>query len=125
MFKKVTLAAAIFFAMGMAPQAAHAQYLISQGADLDADFNSFESGLDRQSSEMSNLRMRERRNAAQVNLINQQANQDTENSAEQQFQNGQEQMINSGGAYNNQGFMWGGGFGGMGWASPWGQSSMY
>lgn len=91
-----------------------ATFLAMAGVDadpLDRDFDSFEGGLDKQGARMQRERDRSERSAARVNRTNQQANWDTERTVNQEFQRGQEQMVNSGGAYNTQGFVYGGGWG--------------
>ena len=93
------------------------QPVLAQGAEdaaIQNEFSNFSAGLDSQSQEMQSLRDNSASNAASTNLTNMQANEDTENAANQAFQNGQEQMLNSGGAYNSQGFVWGSPWGGMG-----------
>ncbi len=81
----------------------------------------FQSSLDSFSSSLDSLPSRQRReddysNASESHryLTNMQANQtDTQATAQQSFQNTQEQMVLSGGAYNTQG-NYGYGMGGMG-----------
>ncbi|MBX9568419.1 MAG: hypothetical protein K2X77_05960 [Candidatus Obscuribacterales bacterium] len=104
-----------FSLISLAVPAAMADDFIDDSADasFQADSDSFSSSLD-------NLSSRQRRESDYSNmqeahryLTNQQANQtDTWKVSQDAFNNTQQQMVLSGGAYNNQGFIWPGGFGG-------------
>jgi hypothetical protein len=91
-----------------------AQGLGSADASIEQGFSNFDSSLDSTASQMSQDYTSRQNDATNRYLNNAQANQDTENESERIFQDGQEQMIAGGGAYNSQGFMFGGGLGGMG-----------
>lgn len=101
-------------------------------ADFIDDSNdaSFQANADSFSSSLDNLSARQRRESDYSNmqdahryLTNSQANQtDTWKTSQDMFNNTQQEMVMSGGAYNNQGFilggmggMMGGGGGGGGW----------
>lgn len=99
--------------------------------NADAAFNS---SADSFSSSLDSLPSRQRRESdysnmseAHRNLTNMQAIQtDTWKTSQDAFQNTQQEMVMSGGAYNNQGFIMGGmgGYGGMGYGSGgWGAGS--
>ncbi len=74
---------------------------------IQHSFNSFSDSLDRTSRDMRIAHENAEKNAAQRYALQAKANRDTELAAEREFQRGQQQMINSGGAYNSQGFIWG------------------
>lgn len=98
--------------------AVNAQFIDDDMGGADASFQQnsadFNSSLDSTASNMRQSYDASQQAASSRNLTNMQANQDTTQAAQQAFQNTQEQMVLSGGAYNSQGFIWGGlgGFGG-------------
>ncbi|MBY0360078.1 MAG: hypothetical protein K2W82_18900 [Candidatus Obscuribacterales bacterium] len=100
--------------------AVYAQFIDDDMGGADASFQqnsaNFSSSLDSTASDMRQSYDASQQAASNRNLTNMQANQDTTQAAQQAFQNTQEQMVLSGGAYNSQGFIWGGlgGFGGGG-----------
>lgn len=92
-----------------------AQGLGSADASIEQGFSNFDSSLDNTGSQMSSQYSQAENAASNRYLTNVQANQGVENEADRVFQEGQEQMLAGGGAYNSQGFIWGnGGFGGGG-----------
>lgn len=97
-----------------------AQFLDSDMGSSDAAFQqdtaNFGSSLDSAATNMRSNYDSSQQAAANRYLTNMQANQDTMQASEQAFQNTQQEMVMSGGAYNSQGFMWGGlgGWGGGG-----------
>lgn len=100
--------------------AVYAQFIDDDMGGSDASFQqesaNFSSSLDSTATNMRQSYDASQQAASNRNLTNMQANQDTTQAAQQAFQNTQEQMVLSGGAYNSQGFMWGGlgGWGGGG-----------
>ncbi len=117
--RAIVLASALSVLILQAP-AVLAQGLGSADATIEQGFSNFDSSLDNTSTQMSSQYAQQEGAASNRYLTNVQANQGTENEAERVFQDGQQQMIAGGGAYNSQGFIgggFGGGYGGMGGGS--------
>lgn len=111
--RAMVLASTLAVLILQAPSAL-AQGIGSADASMEQSFSNFNDSLDSTASDMAQQTNQNQNNAASRYLSNSQANQDTENEAERYFQDSQEQMIAGGGAYNSQGFMFGGGLGGWG-----------
>ncbi len=81
---------------------------------IQHNFASFSDSLDRTSKDMVLAHESEEKGVAERYALQAKANQDTELAGQREFQRGQQQMLDSGGAYNSQGFIWG---------SPWGMNA--
>lgn len=111
---RATVLASVLTVLILQAPSALAQGIGSSDASMEQSFSNFDASLDNTATQMSESTTQAENAASSRYLTNAQANQDTENEAERYFQDGQEQMIAGGGAYNSQGFMFGGGLGGFG-----------
>lgn len=122
---KKTLLTLGFSLYSLAAPAAMADFIDSNADDaFQSETESFGSSLDNTASRQRRETDYSNMSAAHRTLVNSQSNQtDTWKTSQDAFNNTQKEMVLSGGAYNNQGFIWGGAGLGSGWGN--GGGGMY